>query len=524
MKRTEFSFSNSESTPRAVALGFFDGIHLGHRAVLQRALDEASAGYTPAVFTFDTLPKVEAVGRLSDDAETASVLERMGFAEWIVAPFDALRDLSPEAFVRDVLCGALGAKAVVCGSNYHFGKGGAGDAAMLTALGEQYGLTVAVLPPVLADGEPVSSTRIRAAVGAGDLLTANRLLGRAFTIHAPVIDGQHLGRTLGTPTINQALSTERVLPRFGVYASAVIVDGRVTYGVTNIGIKPTVGGTEPLAETWIPEFEGDLYGQEVPVMPICFLRAEQTFSSLDELREQIRADGDAVRRLFSGEGNTPARAVLFDFDDTLQDRPVAFLAFSRYFVKRHFPDLPPAEQEARAVAMARLNGDGYVRYPDYVEEVKALFSWENAPENETILWEIQRDFPLFTSLLPGVAEGLCTLREKGWRLGVITNGYSRMQNKKLDVCGLRPLLDAVVVSGDEGVHKPDPELFRRAAMRLGVACKHCVFVGDHPVNDIAGAVAAGMRPVFIQASGKFPPPADVPLVHSMTELLEYLEI
>lgn len=524
MKRIEFSVLNSEPTPHAVALGFFDGVHVGHRAVLQRTLDEASAGYTPAVFTFDTLPKFEAVGRLSDDAETAAVLERMGFSEWIVAPFATLRDLSPDAFVRDVLCGALGAKAVVCGSNYRFGKGGAGDAALLSELGERYGLSVAVLPSVLADGEPISSTRIRAAVAAGDLLTANRLLGRAYTIHAPVIDGQHLGRTFGTPTINQPLSTDQVLPRFGVYASAVIVDGRVTYGVTNIGVKPTVGGTVPLAETWIPEFQGDLYGQEVPVMPICFLRAEQTFSSLDELREQIQADGEAVRRLFSGEEENAPKAVLFDFDDTLQDRPVAFLAFSRYFVKRHFPDLPADEQEARAVAMARLNGDGYVRYPDYVEEVKALFSWENAPENEALLWEIQRDFPLFTSLLPGVAEGLCVLREKGWRLGVITNGYSRMQNKKLDVCGLRPLFDAVVVSGDEKVHKPDPELFRRAAMRLGVACENCVFVGDHPVNDIEGAVAAGMQPVFMQASGKFPPPADVPLVHTMAELLKYLKV
>lgn len=523
MKRIVYPLSDAPEAPRAVALGFFDGIHLGHRAVLQRTLEEAGEAYIPAAFTFDTLPKVEPTGRLMDDTDTDAQLERLGLAELIVAPFEALRDLSPEAFVRNVLCEALGARVVVCGYNYRFGKNGAGDAQQLMTLGAQCGMQVTVLPPVLADGEPISSTRIRAAVQRGDLLTANRLLGHPFTIHAPVIGGQQLGRTLGTPTINQPLSPKLVLPAFGVYASAVQVAGGVTYGVTNIGVKPTVGGTAPLAETWIPAFEGDLYGQEVPVTPVQFLRPEQRFPSVEALREQIKADGDAVRRLFAGEDEAPARAVLFDFDDTLQDRPAAFLAFSRHFVKRHFPHLPASEQEARALTMAQLNGSGYVEYHRFLDEVKSAFDWQDAPDNETLLAQVQREFPLFTTLLPGVAEGLCTLRRRGWRLGVITNGRSLMQNKKMDVSGLRPLLDIVVVSGDERIHKPDPELFRRAAARLGVACSRCVFVGDHPVNDIEGAVAAGMRPVFIQASGKFPHPAGVPLVRSMAELVEWLD-
>jgi putative hydrolase of the HAD superfamily len=303
-----------------------------------------------------------------------------------------------------------------------------------------------------------------------------------------------------------------------VYASAVEVAGRVTYGVTNIGVKPTVGGTIPLAETWIPAFSGDLYGQPVPVRPVAFLRPEVTFGSLDELQAQILADGETARRRMTERDGI--RAILFDFDDTLQHRPAAFWAFAKDFVERHFPEWPADKQEAMAKEMARLNGSGYVDYRAFLDEVKAAFDWQDAPDNDTLLAEVQRHFPLFTTLLPGVAEGLAALREQGYLLGIITNGRRLMQNRKLDVSGLRPLLDIAVVSGDEGVHKPDPELFRRTAARLGLPPEACVYVGDHPVNDMEGAKAAGMTGIFMQASGHFLPPAGVPVVHNMAELVE----
>ncbi len=523
MKRITYPSADIPRTSRVIALGFFDGIHLGHRAVLREALEQADmAGCAAAAFTFDDLPKAHKAGRLLSDADTDALLTRMELDELFVGQFTALRDLSPEDFVRRVLREQLGAQAVVCGFNYHFGQNGAGDAARLCVLGAQCGMRVTVLPPVLADGEPISSTRIRAAVAAGDLLLANRLLGHPLTIHAPVIDGHHLGRTLGTPTINQPLADGLTLPAFGVYASAVEVAGHVTYGVTNIGVKPTVGSECPLAETWIPEFEGDLYGKAVPVTPTVFLRPERKFPSVEALRERITADGERTRRLFVGEEPDAPRAVLFDFDDTLQNCALAFLNFFRAFVRRRFPDLPPAEQETRALQMAHSNQNGYVPYATYVEQMQAQYDWAAVLNRDEIVQAIWHEFPRFTTLLPGVAEGLRALRAQGWRLGIVTNGYSQIQNRKLDICGLRPLFDGIVISGDEDVHKPDPEIFRRAAARIGVAPARCIFVGDHPVNDIEGAGAAGMRPVFMQASGRFAPPDGVPVIRSMDELLARL--
>ena len=519
MERRIFPGAPVEAVPRAVALGYFDGVHIGHRAVLQCARDQAADHRARmAVFTFDTLPKMADTGRITDPEETAALLSALGAQEVFEGRFEALREMSPEDFVRKVLGEALGAVAVCCGDNYRFGKDGAGDAAALKALGGQYGIAVTVVPGVWADGEPVSATRIRRALSAGDMETVNRLLGRSYVFTAPVESGKKLGRRLGTPTINQPLDAALTLPRFGVYLSAVEVAGRSYYGVTNIGVKPTVGGERPLSETWIPDFSGDLYGQTVPVRPVRLLREERAFPTLTALGEQITADGETARRMVApGSGR---RAVLFDFDDTLQERREAFLAFSRAFVKRAFPDRSPERQEADALAMSELNGNGYMPYPEFVRRMIDLLHDTASPEE--VLYTIQRMFPLYVSLLPGVAEGLSALRAAGYMTGVITNGNPLMQNKKLDVSGLRPLLDLAMVSGDEGVHKPDPELFCRAAARLGLSPKDCIYVGDHPVNDIEGALGAGMKAVFMDACSSFPAPAGVPRVTSMRELTEKL--
>ncbi len=505
---------------RAVALGFFDGVHLGHRAVLRRALDAAGDTLTPTVLTFDTLPKLQKDGLLLSRQESARRLAQMGFAECITAAFSAVCDLSPEKFARDVLAGALHAAVVCCGENFRFGKHGAGDATALKHWGQVFGFEVHVLPLTVVDGEPVSSTRVRRTLAAGDMLTANRLLGHPYEITATVINGAHLGRTLGTPTINQPLPTETVYPPFGVYASAVEVDGTVHHAVTNIGIKPTVGGQTPLAETWIFDYTGDLYGRTVSVRPVRFLRGEQAFSSVDALKAQITEDGEAARATFAPSGRI--RAILFDFDDTLQNRREAFLNYARDFVRRHFPSLPADCRETRAREMAKLNGSGN-EFADYTAFYTALieqFSWQNPPPITQLVEEGRRLFPDHTVLLPRVAEGLRALREKGYILGIITNGDVKMQSKKLDVCGLRPYVDIVVISGEEGVAKPDPEIFYRAAARLGVSPADCMFVGDHPEKDVEGARRVGMTSVFMYASGIYPPPDGVRVVHSMDELIE----
>ena len=231
---------------RRVALGVFDGLHIGHHAVLSHTLDGFER---PCVLTISHAPK--AASPLLSEREEAIRVEQLGIAEWIRVDFALIREFSPAEFVTDFLHRLLGAKAVCCGYNYRFGKERCGDAEALTALCAAWGIDVTVVPPVVCDGTAVSSTRIRKALTDGDMALANRLLGRPFALSATVEHGKHLGGKLGFPTINQAFSEGRFVPRSGVYASFAVLDGKVTFGVTNIGRRPTVNTTDaPLAETW----------------------------------------------------------------------------------------------------------------------------------------------------------------------------------------------------------------------------------------------------------------------------------
>ena len=514
--------------PRAVALGIFDGVHLGHRAVISRAAGrELPDGRraTATVFTFTqppwALPK-ESACELVTEGQRAAVLESLGVEELIQADFEAIRDFSPQEFVDRVLKDALHACLVCCGFNYHFGKGGQGDAGLLRRLCEERGMAVAVVPPVVVDGEPVSASRIRRLIEQGEVREASRLLGRPFTIDFPVVGGQKLGRLLGTPTINQPLPPHFVRPRFGVYAASVEADGKAVHAVTNVGIRPTVGADGPLAETWIADFHGDLYGRSVPVTLVEFLRPERKFDSVEELQRQILRDGERARRAVLGDPDEGIRAVLFDFDDTLQDRAAAFLGYCDYFLNKYFPALPAGEKARRRQEMLRRNNGGYVDYPAYFRALFEEWGWKDAPAVEDVYREFQIRFPDTVALLPEAVPVLQELRRRGYRTGVITNGPSLLQNRKLDVSGLRPLLDIAVVSGDEGIHKPDPEIFRRAAARLGVACAGCLYVGDHPVNDVQGSRAAGMRPVYINAFGADLHPEGAPEIHALSEIFALL--
>lgn len=507
--------------PRSVALGIFDGVHIGHRAVISRAA--GIEGMHTAVFTFEqppwALPKESAWELLSPSARTA-LLETLGVEELFQADFESLRDMTPEEFVRVILRDTLQARVVACGYNYHFGKDGTGDAALLHRLCEELGIEVREVPAVLVDGQPVSSSRIRRCIEQGEVRQAARLLGRSFTLDFTVVGGRRLGRLLGTPTINQPLPPHFVRPRYGVYASSVEVGGRVSHGVTNIGVRPTVGAPGPLAETWIADFHGDLYGQNVPVSLVKFLRPETRFASVEDLQKQILRDAEAAKEAVLGDGDDTVHAILFDFDDTLQNRPVAFLQYCDFFLNKYFPDLTPAQKEERAQEMLATNNDGYVNYIDYFLSLFERWNWKDAPPVGDIYREFQFRFPEYSTLFPDAVDTLRTLRQRGYLLGIITNGPAVQQNRKLDVSGLRPLVDICVVSGDERVHKPDPEIFRRTAARLGVGTAQCVYVGDHPVNDIEGARAAGMRPVYINAFNHDVHPDHVTEIHRLSELCE----
>ena len=496
---------------RMIALGVFDGIHIGHRTVLSQAMMDHAL--SPAVFTFCNM-YTKTGGSLQTDEQRRDMLDVLGFTDVFEADFTAIKDMQPDAFV-DMLVRELGAKAIVCGFNFHFGKGGAGDTALLKTLCDRHGIDLFVMPAVEVDGQAVSSTRIKQALQIGDMQTLLRLQSRPFSITATVADGQKLGRTIGSPTINQPLPDGIALPRFGVYASLAVVDGCAHPAVTNIGVRPTVGSDKPLAETYILDFEQDIYGKEVKTEFVRFLRPEQTFASVEALTAQIQEDIAAAKRVFQPQGKV--RAILFDFDDTLQDRDAAMCGFVRFWLRREFPDMTDETVEHCLSRMIKAGQHGFAPYTAMLREAESLFPDCSFDEQE-FLRLLSIEFPKNTAVLPDAVETLQKLREKGYRLGVLTNGYSHIQNRKLDVAGLRPYLDYVMISGDDALQKPAPEAFRRAAFRLGVHPTDCVYVGDNPENDVQGARGVGMQPVF-RDIGFATAEDSVPHIHDLIELV-----
>lgn len=290
----------------AAALGSFDGLHLGHRQVIGNTL--SAPGLRPAVITFQQNPSFslqkKPVPLLTTNEQKLALLEEMGVEVVYLLPFDRIRDMEPEDFV-EALYRVCRIRALSCGFNFRFGKNGRGDAGLLKELCREKGIELSVTPPVSVAGETVSSTRIRACLEQGDVQQAGQLLGRPFGYDFEVTHGRQLGRTWGTPTINQPFPQGYVLPRFGVYASLVEVEGQKYYGVTNIGVKPTVGSDCALSETWIPEFSGDLYGKKVPVELLDFIRPERKFDSLEQLKNEILENGVLARKIAEREWKDP---------------------------------------------------------------------------------------------------------------------------------------------------------------------------------------------------------------------------
>ncbi|MBQ9901348.1 MAG: riboflavin biosynthesis protein RibF [Clostridia bacterium] len=275
----------------AIALGCFDGIHIGHQAVIKALRQPDCETLDQAVFSFSDAPAFKKGAELIASYEDkCDILSEMGIEALILPAFDSVRDYSPEAFFRKILIGKLDARLLACGENYRFGKYAAGDSGMLRRLCEEQGIGCVVVPSVLYGDEPVSSSRIRAALGAGDVQTAAKMLGRLFSYRLEVVNGRKLGRRLGTPTINQVFPADFLIPAYGVYASVTEVEGVRYPSVTNIGVKPTVGAEAPLSETWIIGYNGDLYGRFVRVSLVSFMRRECKFPSIDALKQAIHSD------------------------------------------------------------------------------------------------------------------------------------------------------------------------------------------------------------------------------------------
>ena len=289
-----------------VALGNFDGFHLGHQAVVGCAIKRARAEGRPAlVATFDPHPvrffRPDAPPfRLTTLEQRQRLFATAGADAMIVFHFDGvLAGLSADAFVAERLVGLIGAAGVVTGEDFTFGKGRSGNAQVLAQLADRHGIFAEAVAPVALGDEPVSSSRIREALQQGDCLAAARLLSRPFTVEGVVEHGDKVGRTIGYPTANVAL--DRYLrPRYGIYAvRGRLTDGRVIDGAANLGIRPSFDPPKELLEAYFFDFHEDLYGQTIEVEFHAYIRPEARFDSLDALKAQMDADCAEARRLLS---------------------------------------------------------------------------------------------------------------------------------------------------------------------------------------------------------------------------------
>ena len=285
-----------ENKKRALALGNFDGIHKGHIAVINAAVQAAHEwDMIPTVLLLDPLPSSVIDGReasaLITEADKEKLFADMG-VEVVRIDFLKIKDYSPQEFFAKILAGELNAGMLSCGFNYRFGKDGSGDSTLLGWLCDITGISISVAPAVNFGGEAVSSTRIRAAIESGDIETANEMLGREFGYTLEVIHGDKLGRQLDCPTINQLFPDGLIVPKYGVYASRTFIDGKWYNSVTNIGRRPSFESDQQRSETHILGYDGDLYGQQVEVRLLRYKRGEMKFDSLDALKAQLKKDKD----------------------------------------------------------------------------------------------------------------------------------------------------------------------------------------------------------------------------------------
>ena len=293
--------SAMESTAsRAVALGYFDGIHMGHQKIFSTMLEQAKKyKIRAAVQTFENPPASKSQKNLiTTYPERCRLISHMGIDDLFALPFnERVKRMSPETFMEVCLKGWMHARVIVVGRDYHFGKDRQGDVKTLKAWGEKNGITVVSVDPINYEGRRVSSSWVRELIASGDVDMAEKLLDHPTAFSGIVEKGQQLGRKLGFPTANIRIPEQKMIPKFGVYASAYLLDGKMYPGITNIGMRPTVNkdDTTPLTETMILDGHYQLYGTTGTVMLLKFLRPETQFTSVDELQAQMTKDQKAAR-------------------------------------------------------------------------------------------------------------------------------------------------------------------------------------------------------------------------------------
>lgn len=293
------------SNKRVFALGFFDGVHVGHQALLKecRAL-AAQLGCETAAITFDAHPQSlfsdRAPALISSAWDRQNLLRQYGMAHIHCFPVTKEVMSTPwRTFLEQLV--EHGAAGFVCGDDFHFGHKGEGNAQKLLSFCNEHHLPCVIVPEQSLKGQRVSSTLIRRLIEAGEMESATKFLGHPHILTGRVLHGQKLGRKLGVPTANLVIPDGVAVPKFGVYACKANIDGTSYPAVANVGIRPTVGGSGITVEPWILDFEGDLYGREIRLEFFRFLRPEVKFETLSALQQQIHDDAAATRRYFKNQ-------------------------------------------------------------------------------------------------------------------------------------------------------------------------------------------------------------------------------
>lgn len=296
------------SRPTAITLGNFDGLHMGHRALIGLTKEFArEENLESVVFSFAPHPmlvfrKKEDFALIMAPSEKCFTMEQMGVDTYIEYPFDeTFAAMSARDFAVKLLFKRMQCRVLVVGENYHFGSNRSGNYDMLRRLGEEYGVKVIAVPSVQYEGERVSSSRIRQCLIDKDLENANTMLTVPYYILGQVKEGKKLGRTIGFPTVNIEAHPLKLFPPNGVYATKTLYQGRYYYGVTNVGKNPTVNGTQKIIETYLFDFDKMIYGETLQIFFYKFLRSEKKFESVEQLQEQIAINAEQTRAYFASE-------------------------------------------------------------------------------------------------------------------------------------------------------------------------------------------------------------------------------
>ena len=295
------SLTEAPGDGRAITIGAYDGIHLGHRQILDELRHHSeSLGVSALVVSFDPMPREffapqNPPARLTRFREKFECLAAVGIDELFCPPFGSVRNLAPDVFIRELLVDGLGARHVVVGDDFRFAAGRSGTIEDLVQAGQRLGFGVTAVPGVYWQECRISSTQIRLALESGDLETARGMLGREYAMSGRVVRGLGLGRKLGFPTANVNLNRRRT-PVDGVFAARVLgLDGGALDGVASVGTRPTVGGAKPLLEVHVFDFDRDIYGEYITVQFVERLREERKYSDLESMVAQMHEDASAAR-------------------------------------------------------------------------------------------------------------------------------------------------------------------------------------------------------------------------------------